>query len=106
MNPSLINAIISLVPNAGVVVRGSGADAIIERINPSTAPITREEIESELQRLIDAEPARIAKLNRTVAYTTESDPLFFKAQRGEAEMYDWMKKIEEIKLRYPLTTDM
>ena len=106
MNPSLINAIISLVPNAGVVVRGLGADATIEWIKPSIAPVTREEIDAELQRLIDAEPNRIAKAQRCEAYKAEADPLFFKAQRGEAEMYDWMKKIEEIKLRYPLTTDM
>lgn len=37
---------------------------------------------------------------RTVAYRTESDPLFFKAQRGEATMEEWIAKVNEIKARY------
>lgn len=38
---------------------------------------------------------------RTEAYITESDPLFFKAQRGEIELQVWLDKVEEIKARYP-----
>ena len=38
---------------------------------------------------------------RSAAYRTESDPLFFKAQRGEATMSDWLAKVAEIKARYP-----
>jgi hypothetical protein len=38
---------------------------------------------------------------RSVAYTQESDPLFFKYQRGEATREEWLAKIEEIKARYP-----
>jgi hypothetical protein len=37
---------------------------------------------------------------RKAAYETEADPLFFKAQRGEATMEDWLAKVEEIKQRY------
>ena len=98
---NLIQGIISLAPNAEVVVRGSGPDAIIEWIKPSTAPVTIEEINTELQRLIDAEPARIVKSQRGEAYKAESDPLFFKAQRGEVTMKDWQAKVEEIKVKYP-----
>ena len=28
------------------------------------------------------------------------DPLFFKAQRGEATMEEWIAKVNEIKARY------
>jgi len=39
--------------------------------------------------------------NRHNAYVAESDPLFFKAQRGEGTMADWEAKVTEIKARYP-----
>jgi hypothetical protein len=42
-----------------------------------------------------------AEENRKAAYIAESDPLFFKAQRGEATMEEWQAKIAEIKARFP-----
>ena len=42
-----------------------------------------------------------ADANRHNAYVAESDPLFFKAQRGEGTMADWEAKVAEIKSRYP-----
>lgn len=44
-------------------------------------------------------PAQTEAL-RSAAYRTESDPLFFKAQRGEAALSDWLAKVAEIKARY------
>lgn len=38
---------------------------------------------------------------RQAAYAAEADPLFFKAQRGEATMDMWQAKVAEIKARYP-----
>lgn len=38
---------------------------------------------------------------RGVAYKEEADPLFFKAQRGEATMQEWQNKVAEIKARFP-----
>lgn len=38
---------------------------------------------------------------RAEAYRTESDPIFFMAQRGEATMEEWTGKVTEIKARYP-----
>ena len=35
------------------------------------------------------------------AYQAESDPLFFKYQRGEAAEQDWLDKVAEIKARFP-----
>lgn len=43
----------------------------------------------------------IHEVMRKEAYRYESDPLFFKAQRGEIEMQVWLDKVEEIKARYP-----
>ena len=38
---------------------------------------------------------------RQAAYEKESDPLFFKWQRGEIEQQVWLDKVAEIKARYP-----
>lgn len=38
---------------------------------------------------------------RAEAYRNESDPLFFKAQRGEVTHEQWLDKVNEIKARYP-----
>jgi hypothetical protein len=38
---------------------------------------------------------------RAEAYKAEADPLFFKAQRGEATTEEWQAKVAEIKARFP-----
>lgn len=45
--------------------------------------------------------AEEAERNRKEAYESASDPLFFKAQRGEIEQQVWLDKIAEIKTRFP-----
>lgn len=45
-------------------------------------------------------PEQLSAL-RAEAYRAESDPLFFKTQRGEATMDEWLAKIAEIKARFP-----
>lgn len=42
-----------------------------------------------------------AEENRQSAYRDESDPLFFKWQRGESTEQDWLDKVQEIKDRFP-----
>jgi hypothetical protein len=42
----------------------------------------------------------IHETNRKEAYKEESDPLFFKWQRGEATQQEWLDKVEEIKSRW------
>jgi hypothetical protein len=44
------------------------------------------------------------KAYRASAYRAEADPLFFKAQRGEATMDEWLALVAEIKTRYPYPT--
>jgi hypothetical protein len=48
-----------------------------------------------------AKKAAEAESQRKAAYIAESDPLFFKVQRGEATKQEWLDKIEEIKQRFP-----
>ena len=38
---------------------------------------------------------------RREAYQRESDPLFFKYQRGEATFEEWMNSVEMIRQRFP-----
>ena len=42
-----------------------------------------------------------AEQNRINAYQRESDPIYFKWQRGEDTEQEWLDKIAEIKARYP-----
>lgn len=42
-----------------------------------------------------------ATRSRKAAYTDESDPIFFKYQRGEATEQEWLDKITEIRARFP-----
>lgn len=55
--------------------------------------------------LADEEAARIADIDRrrVEAYRAESDPLFFKAQRGEATQQEWLAAVAAIKARLPKT---
>lgn len=50
---------------------------------------------------VKEEAYKTALRKRSNAYTTESDPLFFKYQRGEATKEEWEAKIAEIRARYP-----
>lgn len=54
------------------------------------------------EEISQREAKRLARLEgeRAYAYRTESDPLFFKAQRGEATQQEWLDKVAEIKARY------
>ena len=55
----------------------------------------------------DAKAAALdeAKQNRAAAYAREADPLFFKAQRGEATLEEWQAKVDEIRDRFPYPED-
>ena len=51
----------------------------------------------------DEEKLESARNSRAAAYRSEADPLFFKAQRGEATTDEWTAKVAEIKARFPYT---
>jgi hypothetical protein len=56
--------------------------------------------ESEINERLSQQTEQ-ARESRKDAYRGEADPLFFKAQRGEATMDEWLAKVEEIKARFP-----
>jgi hypothetical protein len=58
-------------------------------------------VAAEIQRLQPIKTAEQASRKRQQAYIAEADPLFFKAQRGEATMEEWQAKVAEIKQRFP-----
>jgi hypothetical protein len=90
-------ALFSLRPGAEWALRGDDLEWLDQnQTQPSDA-----EISNEIQRLTSLEPARIATENRRAAYIAEADPLFFKAQRGEATMEEWQAKVAEIQNRFP-----
>ena len=70
------------------------ADDILETIE--RRPLTDAEVAAE-----QAARAESAQIQRREAYAVESDPIFFKWQRGEATQQEWLDKIAEIKARYP-----
>lgn len=41
------------------------------------------------------------KENRRLAYAKESDPVFFKWQRGEATEQEYLDSVEKVKRDYP-----
>ena len=70
----------------------------------TTVPLTAEEIAKREAWTRDVLPGVLlaqAKENRADAYRLEADPLFFKAQRGEATTDEWTAKVAEIKARFP-----
>lgn len=66
-----------------------------------------DQIKVEAATVIVAQEQKLASAqrNRASAYTSEADPLFFKAQRGEATIEEWQAKIAEIRSRYPYPGD-
>ena len=65
----------------------------------TTVELTAEEIAELNQPYVPTQQEQ--ENNRAAAYRLEADPLFFKAQRGEATTDEWTAKVAEIKARFP-----
>ena len=89
-------ALKNLRPNASFYVKGTS----VTWLDDATPP-TQDEIDVEIARLTAEQPRKEAEANRAAAYRSEADPLFFKAQRGEATTDEWTAKVAEIKARFP-----
>jgi hypothetical protein len=63
--------------------------------------ITMDEVHAINTAKQQAPTAENIAMMRHASYIAEADPLFFKAQRGEATLKEWQDKVEEIKVRYP-----
>lgn len=72
-----------------------------EFILPHLVPITEEEAKALVEKNKPPMTPEQAKRMRQRAFAAEADPLFFKAQRGEATMEQWQAKVQEIRNRFP-----
>ena len=75
-------------------------------VNCQTGEVTTREQTAEeaaLRQAVVTPTQEEQESNRAAAYKEEADPLFFKAQRGEATTDEWTAKVAEIKARYPYT---
>jgi hypothetical protein len=97
MNPTKPIAIASLRPGAEWVLRGDE----LEWLDQHQTQPTDAEIQAELDRLIAEQPRKEAQAARAAAYAAEADPLFFKAQRGEATIEEWQSTVADIRARFP-----
>ena len=90
-------AIRNLYPNVVTIDDSAGAfDAQGDQVT-----IDESAVATEIELLIPIQLAKVATDNRHSAYIAEADPLFFKAQRGEATVEEWQAKVAEIKARWP-----
>ena len=90
-------AIYRAYSNAVTIDDGTGAfDADNNRIELDQALVDAAAIEVAAEQAL-----AFAEANRAAAYAAEADPLFFKAQRGEATTDEWTAKVAEIKARFP-----
>ena len=75
-------AIYKAYPNVVTIDDGTGA------FDAAGNPVELDQAKVDAAAIIVAQEQALASAqrNRATAYTTEADPLFFKAQRGEATM--------------------
>ena len=94
-------AIYRAYPNAVTVDDGTGA------FDADGNPIQLDQAKVDAAAIIVAQEQALAtaKQNRSIAYTSEADPLFFKAQRGEATIEEWETKVADIRNRYPYPSE-
>jgi hypothetical protein len=76
-----------------------GTPALVDGVWTQIWDVTDATAEEVEQR--KAEQRANIQAERANAYREEADPLFFKAQRDEADMAEWEAKIEEIRNRLP-----
>lgn len=94
------DALQAIAPGAEWVLRGNEYSGL-EWLDTKQAQPNEEEVNAEVARLQAELPNKLAKENRAAAYKLEADPLFFKAQRGEATQQEWLDKVAEIQQRFP-----
>jgi hypothetical protein len=90
-------AIRKAYPNVVTIDDGTGV------FDAAGNPVQLDQAKVDAAAVIVAQEQALAfaQRNRATAYTTEADPLFFKAQRGEATIEEWQAKVAEIRSRYP-----
>jgi gentisate 1,2-dioxygenase len=92
-----LTAIISLVPNAEVNVRGD----VVEWINPTTAPVTDAQIDAEMVRLQAEYDAKQYQRDRALAYPSLKEQLDMQYWDSVNGTTVWQDTINAIKAKYP-----
>lgn len=71
-------------------------------------PVTLDQAKVDAAAVIVAHEQALAtaQRNRAAAYASEADPLFFKAQRGEATIEEWEAAVAAIRERFPYPTEV
>jgi len=64
-------------------------------------PLTPAEIAEIQNRPVSVPTVEQQRAARAAAYVSEADPLFFKAQRGEATIEEWQSTVADIRARFP-----
>lgn len=91
------DAIRKAYPNAVIVDDKAGAfDSIGNKIE-----INQSLVDAAAIIVAQEQQKKQAENGRRKAYFFESDPLFFKAQRGESTIEEWNSKVIEIRNRFP-----
>ncbi len=95
-----IDAILSLLPGAEVVVSGDNVTWII----PAIAPITDAQIATELVRLQSLEITNQYKINRSLEYPNIADYLDGIVKGDIAQQQAYITACLEVKAKYPKPT--
>lgn len=90
-------AIRKAYPNVVTIDDGTGAfDA-----DGNPVKLDQAKVDAAAVIVVKEQAKETARRNRAAAYAAESDPIFFKAQRGEATMDDWRTAVAAIQLSFP-----
>ncbi|MBU3613188.1 hypothetical protein [Polynucleobacter sp. MG-27-Goln-C1] len=92
-----LDAILSLVKNAQVTIRGSD----IEWHNPSVAPVSEEQIQAELVRLQAAYDAAEYQRSRSAEYPPITDYLDGVVKGDQAQIDKYIADCQAVKAKYP-----
>jgi hypothetical protein len=96
-----------------VPVEAPPYDSITQNLTELT-PEKIDDVWTQVWQVTDATPEEVAartaeynenqKQQRLYAYERESDPIFFKWQRGEGTQQEWLDAVELVKQQYPYIT--
>lgn len=96
----LASAIAALAPGAEWTIDDNDYSKLVW-LSPDIPQPTCEEVTQKAEELAAERPLVETRMRRAAAYAAEADPLFFKAQRGEATLDEWMQKVAEVRERFP-----
>lgn len=95
--PDKVAAILSLVPNAQVVMSGD----IVQWLNPSESPVSDDQINAELDRLVQMHQADEYKRKRAQEYPDFRDYLDGVVKNDQQQIQAYIDACAAVKSKYP-----